>query len=67
MEDIAHFGQQSGRDTDKLADKKGRDGRASGNPVYVKNCAAVLSAAVTEQIDLGTHMLFVGEVKDALF
>ena len=36
-----------------------------GNPVYMKNCAAVLSASVTEQIDLGTHMLFVGEVKDA--
>lgn len=64
MEDIAHFGQQSGRDTDKLANMEiGTD--ALGNPVYAKNCAAVLSAAVTKQIDLGTHMLFVGEVKDA--
>jgi len=64
MEDIARFGQQSGRDTDKLANME-VETDALGNPVYAKNCAAVLSAAVTEQIDLGTHMLFVGEVKDA--
>lgn len=64
MEDIAHFGQQSGRDTDKLANMK-IETDALGNPVYAENCAAVLSAAVTERIDLGTHMLFVGEVKDA--
>lgn len=62
--DIAHFGQQSGRDADKLS---GMDIKTDvlGNPVYVKNCAAVLSAAVTERVDLGTHMLFIGEVKDA--
>ena len=64
LEDVAHFGQQSGRSTDKLT---GMDiqNDTLGNPLYIQNCAAALSAAVVQKIDLGTHMLFIGEVKDA--
>lgn len=64
LADIANFGQQSGRDTDKTIGMEiGTD--TLGNPVYQTNCSAVLSASVVRTVDLGTHMLFIGEVKDA--
>lgn len=64
MSDIAYFGQQSGKDVNKLG---GMDLETDslGIPVFDKNCAATLSAKVVEQVDLGTHILFIGEVVDA--
>jgi len=59
------FGMQSGRDVDKF------DGfeavtRAQNGLYYLNgNANMYLSAKVTEQHDLGSHMLFVGEVTDA--
>ncbi len=59
------FGMQSGRNADKF------DGFPSvarmDNGLYYLTTAAnmALSAKVVERYDLGTHMLFVGEVTDA--
>ena len=60
-----HFGMQSGRDVDKFA---GFEGVARGeNGVYylAERANMYLSAKVSEQHDLGSHMLFIGEVTDA--
>lgn len=59
------FGMQSGRDVDKFdgfADiQRGEDGLLYLN----KYANATFSATVTEQHDLGSHILFIGEVTDA--
>lgn len=64
LEDIAHFGQLSGRDTDKLS---GYDCQtdALGNPLYVKGCVASLCCRVRSEVDLGTHTLFIADLVDA--
>lgn len=64
LEDVANFGQQSGRDTDKL---KGFNYQldSRGIPVYTKNCIAQMSAEVIETIDLDTHYLFIADIYEA--
>ncbi len=59
-----HFGMQSGRDTDKFTDFT--DVKRSENGVYYLTQASnmYLSVKVTEQHDLGSHILFIGEVTD---
>ncbi|MCC8022414.1 MAG: flavin reductase [Clostridiales bacterium] len=64
LEDIAHFGTLSGRAMDKLEGYKIRRDTL-GNPVYSEGCIAVLSAEVCDVVDLGTHYLFIAELKDA--
>ena len=55
-----HFGFQSGRDVDKF----GQDVARSENGIaYVaQNCCGYFSAVVEQQLDLGTHMLFLAKV-----
>ncbi len=58
------FGFQSGRDADKF---QGFDSveRSENGLYYVKDkTCAFLSAKVVEMQDLGTHVLFIGEVTD---
>jgi len=64
MEDIAHFGQSSGRDTDKLA---GFDVQTDqlGSPLYQKGCNAAFCCRVVDSVDLGTHTLFIADLIDA--
>ncbi|MBP3544556.1 MAG: flavin reductase [Lachnospiraceae bacterium] len=59
-----HFGMQSGRDTDKFADFA--DVKRSENGLYYLTQASnmYLSVKVTEQHDLGSHILFIGEATD---
>ncbi len=61
---IKHFGMQSGRDVDKFetVDCKKR----SNNGIYylTEKCNAYLSCKVTESRDLGSHVLFIGEVAE---
>lgn len=58
------FGMQSGRDVDKFAGFA--DVARSGNGLlYVTSMTnAFLSAKVVEQVDLGSHMLFIAEITD---
>lgn len=64
LADIAHFGQQSGKDTDKLAGKA-ISTDSLGNPVYEAGCIALLTARVIQTVDVGTHIIFIADVVDA--
>jgi len=61
---IGLFGFKSGRETDKFADVPCRM-CDSGCPVVVEHSLGYVEARVIQQLDLGTHTLFVGEVIDA--
>lgn len=64
MDLVGTFGFHSSADTDKFA---GRDVRATAQGVpYVADAAgAMVGCRVVEALELGSHVLFVGEVEDA--
>lgn len=59
-----HFGMKTGRDTDKFENSP--DVSRSENGIYylTKACNAFISVKVTQTIDMGSHMLFIGEMTD---
>lgn len=61
---IGNFGFKSGRDIDKF---KGVNYRLSSNnvPIVTDNALAYLEAKVINQLDVGTHTIFIGELVDA--
>lgn len=59
-----HFGFQSGRDTDKFADFKDCARAANGELYITKGVNAYISAKVCQEIDLGTHTMFIADVTD---
>ncbi|MBE5922253.1 MAG: rubrerythrin [Lachnospiraceae bacterium] len=60
-----HFGFQSGRNVDKFANVTGAK-RAENDILYVtQNTNAYFSAEVMNEIDLGTHTMFIADVTDA--
>lgn len=61
---IGLFGFKCGRDTDKLEGTNHKVGR-TGAPIVLDHAVAYLEAEVVEEVDLGTHTVFVGEVVDA--
>ena len=65
FETVQHFGMQSGRDVNKFNgfDKVQR----SANDLYyiTENTNAFFSCEVKEKLNLGSHMLFIGEVKES--
>ncbi|MFC1869852.1 flavin reductase family protein [Chloroflexota bacterium] len=60
---IGHFGFKSGRDIEKLAGINYRSGQ-TGSPVVLDNATAFLEVKVTNEMDVGTHTIFVGEIVD---
>ena len=65
FETVKHFGMQSGRDTNKF---NGFDAvKRSANDLYyiTENTNAFFSCEVKEKLNLGSHMLFIGEVKES--
>lgn len=64
MELIGRFGFHTSCDMDKF-DGVAHELDASGVPYLTQDCAAWFSARVVQTLDLGTHMLFVGEVEAA--
>ncbi len=64
MDVFKHFGFQSGRDVDKFAD---RDDPVSENGLryLVTASNALISAKVEQQIDCGTHILYIAQVTQA--
>jgi len=62
---IGHFGFRSGRELDKF---KGLDYKVglTGAPVVLENSVGYLEAQVIDNMDAGTHTLFVGKVVDAM-
>lgn len=63
MDTIRTFGFQSGRDVNKF--ENGSFGEDSQGLKYLKDAAAYFSCIVKQTLDVGTHIMFVAEVKDA--
>ena len=64
MELIGTFGFRSSTELDKFAQHaSSRD--AAGMPYVAEACCAWFSAKVTGELDLGTHVLFIGEVEES--
>ncbi len=60
---IGLFGFRSGRDVDKFSQVKYRIG-TTGAPILEEYTIAYLEAKVVKEVDVGSHVLFVGEVVD---
>jgi flavin reductase (DIM6/NTAB) family NADH-FMN oxidoreductase RutF/rubredoxin len=61
---IGHFGFKSGREIDKLKDVNYKLGETKA-PIVLDHSLAYLEAKVINQVDVGTHTIFVGEVVGA--
>ncbi len=62
---IGTFGYKSGRDTDKMKDLEVIYGE-TGVPVVLDAAMAWLEFTVVETIDLGTHLMFIGDLLNAV-
>jgi len=58
---IGGFGFKSGRDTDKLKGVNYKVGQ-TGSPIFLDNTVAYLEAEVIQDVDVGTHTIFIGKV-----
>lgn len=58
------FGFQSGRDADKFAGFFDTQRGANGTLIITAGTNAFISAYVTQEIDLGTHSLFIASITD---
>jgi ferric-chelate reductase [NAD(P)H] len=58
---IGRFGFRSGRDFDKTADVKYRKG-VTGAPIFTDHAAAYFEAEVVQDVDVGTHTIFIGKI-----
>lgn len=61
---IGRFGFKSGRDADKFEGVNYKIGE-TGVPVVLDNTVAYLEARVTQEIDVGTHTIFIGQLVNA--
>jgi flavin reductase (DIM6/NTAB) family NADH-FMN oxidoreductase RutF/rubredoxin len=61
---IGHFGFRSGRDIDKFEGINYKIGDTKA-PVVTDNTLAYLEAKVIQQVDVGTHTIFIGELVGA--
>ena len=66
FETIRHFGMQSGRDVNKFNDFEAIDRAHNGIAYVTENTNAFFSCEVKEKLNLGSHMLFIGEVKESV-
>lgn len=62
---IKHFGMQTGKEIDKFADYSATERSANGIAYITEYTNAFLSAKVLSSTDLGSHVLFVGEVTES--
>jgi flavin reductase (DIM6/NTAB) family NADH-FMN oxidoreductase RutF/rubredoxin len=60
---IGQFGFKSGRDIDKLSGINHKVGR-TGAPIILDNTTSYLEVKVTNEMDIGTHTIFIGSVVD---
>ena len=65
FETIRHFGMQTGREVNKL-DSWAEAKRSCNGLLYLtENCNAMFSCKVVDKKDLGSHMMFIGEVTES--
>ncbi len=60
-----HFGYHSGRDSDKFADFYETKRTPNGVLYITQNTNSYMSAYVQQEIDLGTHVLFIAQLVEA--
>ena len=65
FETIRHFGMQSGRDVDKFADFPAVVRSHNGLYHLTEHVNAMFSCKVMEKKDLGSHMMFIGEITES--
>jgi len=58
---IGGFGFKSGRNTNKLEGVKYKVG-ITGSPIFLDNTTAYLESEVIQDVDAGTHTIFIGKV-----
>jgi ferric-chelate reductase [NAD(P)H] len=58
---IGGFGFKSGRDVDKLKGINYKIGQ-TGSPIFLDNTTAYIEAEVIQDVDAGTHTIFIGKV-----
>lgn len=61
---IGNFGFKSGRDIDKLAQVNYKVGK-TGAPIVLEHTLGYLELKVINEVDVGTHTIFVGELVEA--
>jgi len=61
---IGHFGFKSGKEVDKLKDANYKLGETKA-PIVLDHSLAYLEARVINQLDVGTHTIFIGELVGA--
>ena len=66
FETIRHFGMQTGREVDKFADFVGFERSHNGLVYLTEHTNAMFSCEVKEKTNLGSHMMFIGEVTEAM-
>ena len=59
---FGRFGYRSGKDFNKLEGMNVRYGEDTGVPIVLNDCIAFLECRVVQTVDLGTHLLFIGEL-----
>lgn len=58
---ISLFGYKSGKSTDKFQDVDFKTG-VTGSPVVLSQTVAYIECKVVKTVDVGTHLIFIGEV-----
>ncbi len=61
---IGNFGFKSGRDMNKLEGIGYKIGK-TGAPVVIENAVSYVEAEVLQEIDVGSHTIFIGKIVDA--
>jgi len=61
---IGGFGFKSGKDVDKLKGAHYRIGQ-TGSPIFLDYATAYLETEVIQDVDVGTHTIFIGKVVNA--
>lgn len=61
---IGTFGYKSGKDTEKFKDVNYKTGK-TGSPILLENTIAWFDFRVIESHDMGSHILFIGELVDS--
>ena len=65
QEVIQRFGMQSGRDLDKFQDFPATARSRNGLLYVTENTNAMIGCKVVSKTDMGSHMLFIGEVTES--
>ncbi len=62
---MGNFGFRSGKDYDKFVQSKPVFGSFTGAPIVTDDAIAWFECRLVNQLDVGSHLLYVGEVTDA--